>query len=139
MASEELIRSEMQSFRKIGFNLCQTGVVICTAAEAAIVLVRGQIYDRLVVSHELTAGQAVPLGRFLLGTLALVFVATIFSGLVFFVMQKYDFYHRLLAGKSETPVPQALKGSTLWAAAVFFAFPVGDLLFRALSGPLIGR
>lgn len=129
--SEQIIRSEMQSLRSVGFNLCQTGVAICVAVEIILVFIRRHSYERLAGANE---GAYVPWGRFLLGTLFLAIIASIFTGLVLFVRDRYAFYNNLLRGQSEgsVPVPPPGKVGVLGVAAIFFAFPVADLLLRAL-------
>jgi len=134
--SEQIIRSEMQSLRSVGFNLCQTGIAICVAVEIVLVFIRRHSYERLA-----GAGEAgfVPWGRFLIGTLFLAIIASIFTVLVLFVRDRYAFYNNLLRGKGEggVVVPPPSKAGALGVAAIFFAFPVADLLLRAFYSSLV--
>ena len=137
-SKEGIIRSEMQSLRSVGFQLCQTGIALSVGVEIALVFIRRQSYQRLLVNNPGAA--FVPWGRFLMGTLFLLVIASVFSGLVLFVRERYRFYDDLLVRQTETgvPVPPPTKSASLGVVAVFFAFPVADLLFRALYSTLAG-
>jgi hypothetical protein len=135
---EQIIRNEMQSLRSVGFHLCETGVALCVAVEIALVFIRRYSYARLAAMNQATL--YVPWGRFLMGTLFLIVIASVFTGLVLFVRQRYDFYSNLLARQSESgvPVPPSTNLATLGGIAVFFVFPAADILFRAFFGILAG-
>ena len=135
---EQIIRSEMQSLRSVGFHLCETGVALCVAVEIALVFIRRHSYERLAAMNQTV--QYVPWGRFLMGTLFLVVIASVFSGLVLFVKQRYNFYRSLLARQpdSAVPVPPSTKLATLAGVTVFFVFPAADLLLRVFFSALAG-
>jgi hypothetical protein len=135
---EQIIRTEMQSLRSVGFHLCETGVALCVAVEIALVFIRRHSYERLAAMNQ--AAHYVPWGRFLMGTLFLVVIASVFSGLVLFVRQRYDFYNTLLPRQSDSvvPVPPSTKLVTLGAITVFFVFPAADFLFRVFFDTLAG-
>jgi hypothetical protein len=137
---EGLIQQEMQSLRTAGFWLCQWGVALLVSTELVLVFIRKASYASLLATKRLTEGQNLPFDRHLLGTILLAVIAAILSGATLVVAQRYRFYreHQAQAGEAAFPVAPITAGLTNLIIAMYFVFPVLDLLLwlylRAIGG-----
>ncbi|MEY2487720.1 MAG: hypothetical protein QOH39_3368 [Verrucomicrobiota bacterium] len=131
---EEIIRDEIRSFRQIAFDLCKWGVSVLAALQAAIFLIRKEVYDYLTTHGELDPKlyHYLPWDRYLIGTGALFMVASIFFIFTVILGRRYRFYHQLLEQHAESglPIPKVRGIGRFLMATLYFTFPALDVAVR---------
>ncbi len=81
---EKILWDEIRNIREIALKLLQWGVTVLTALQTAIFFFRKDIYQRMIDSQEIIQGHYIPWNRYIIGTVYLFFVATIFSYILVF-------------------------------------------------------
>lgn len=104
------------------------------ALQAVIFNIRREIYQWLVDKHKLSADQYqyLPWDRYLIGTVGLFVVATIFTLLTLMAARRYQFYAGLLKKHSELKIPsyQPSVFARILVCSMYFVFPLLDIAIR---------
>lgn len=131
---EEILREEIRSFRQIAFDTCRWGVSVLAGLQAAIFLIRKEVYEFLTTHGQLDPKvyHYLPWDRYLIGTGALCMVALIFFIFTVLIGRRYRWYHELLEKHSESglPVPPVRGIGQFLMAGLYFMFPLLDVAIR---------
>src|ERR1051326_5880145 len=142
--TEEWLRKELRAGRKLAVNQVQWGVTVLAAVELNLYYVRRDVSKHLVDLHKLQPDQLLPIQRWILGTILLAILATIFTAYLGRTAKHHVAYRKQLlemnprySGINE----QVPTGGWLnrLHPLLFFVFPIFDLGVWALfyAGPQI--
>jgi hypothetical protein len=134
-SKEELLWKEVQSLRELMLRLAQWGITVMAALHTAIYYVRRDIVERMVDAEQLKPGANLPLDRYVIGFLALVVVAFIFSSMSIAVSRQWRHMRQQLidvaAAGSGIDVYTHPRVPMRWGLVIiYFIFPLMDLLVR---------
>jgi hypothetical protein len=129
---EFLLQEELRDLRNIAMRLLQWGVTVLTGLQTAIFFLRKDTYERMLAGGQLKSSEYLPLNRYLVGTVFLLVVAMFVTQLTSMVRDRYKFFYNQLGSKTYTGVAaHPLSKSGRWVlAAIFFSFPVLDVILR---------
>ena len=129
---EKILWDEIRNIREIALKLLQWGVTVLTALQTAIFFFRKDLYQRMIDSQEITRGHYIPWNRYLIGTVYLFFVATIFSYILVMVGNRYGKIRSQLVETNCYGIQHGDANKVVRYAVlmVFYAFPILDIVIR---------
>jgi hypothetical protein len=133
-SNEEVIREELRAIVGNFMDAWRAGVALLSSMSLAIFYIRRQVYEQMLETGELNRGQYLPWDRYILGTLFLLVVASMFYGICRILGNRYRWYADLLNKECDNPIalppvsPAGL-GRKLFFG-VFFIFPLFDFALR---------
>lgn len=127
-----MIREELRGLRDIALRVSQWGVTLLVSLQTALFFFRKDVYERMLRNGDLKPDQGLPLDRYVVGTTYLTIVALIFFAMSMLVSKRFRFYYDLLETdeKALVPVPTLTNAGRWLIAALYFIFPVFDLLVK---------
>jgi hypothetical protein len=117
-------------------SLAQWGATVLAAAELNLYYIRRDVTKHLVEMKRLQPAELLPLGRWLVGTVFLIVVASVFAGYMRRLASRHRIYRQQLdAAPNYSGIREIVKpGGTIhylhyW---LFFVFPAFDVVLWAL-------
>ena len=130
-SKEELLSKETRAAADAGSRLLQWGVTLMVSLETALFFVRREAANALIEAGQLPKGSEVPFGRYLIGTCFLIFIALVLSKFTARSTAQYRNYkNQLMACRESTIKDLPIRYTGRWAYALYFSFPIIDLLAR---------
>ena len=131
---EQWLRTEIQTVRALTFTLIQWGVTVLVAVQTSLYYLRRDIATHLIDGGTLHKGDIIPWPRWFAGTLFLVFLAVVFSGLVRYLTEKLISYRKQLIAMnpSYSGIIEVQPPTTGWTSVtymLFYVFPLIDQIF----------
>jgi len=130
-SKEELLSEEVRTYAELATRTLQWGVTLMISVQTALFFVRHEIVAADIDANKLPKGSELPMGRYIIGTVFLIFLALVLSKLTARVLTQYRHYKSQLSecresGVTDLPIQHAGR----WAYALYFAFPVIDIGVR---------
>lgn len=130
-SKEELLSEETRAAAEGATRMLQWGVTLMVSLETALFFVRQAAANSLIEAGKLPKGAQVPLGRYLLGTAFLVFIATVLSKFTARSTAQYRNYKTQLIACRESEIKDLpIRYTGRWAYLLYGAFPAIDLMAR---------
>lgn len=132
-SKEELLSEETRAAADNALRMLQWGVTLMVSLQTALFFVRREAADAMVQAGQLTKGAEVPLGRYILGTGFLIFIAFVLSMFTARTNEQYRHYKTQLIECRKEGVgitDLKIKYTGRWAYGIYAAFPVIDILAR---------
>lgn len=129
---EKLLWEELRDLRDVALRLLQWGVTVLASLQTAIFFLRKDVYERMLASKELTPDHHLPWNRYLVGTVFLFILASIFTYLLILVGNRYRKLREQLVATNLYQIEHGdAKKSARWVTVlVFFIFPLLDVFVR---------
>jgi hypothetical protein len=132
-SKEELLSEETRAAGDTALRLLQWGITLMISIQTALFFVRREILNGYIDSGALPKGSPLPLGRYLIGTGFLCFLAMVLSMFTSRANQQYRNYkNQLIACRESGITDLKVRYTGRWAYALYFCFPIIDLLVRVV-------
>jgi hypothetical protein len=130
-SKEELLSEEVRTATTSLHTVLQWGLTVMVSFQTALFFVRREILTSDIEAGRLPKGSQLPMGRWILGTLFLLVLATIFSRLSARAAAQYRHYKEQLIASRESGITDLpIRHTSRWTYPLFFLFPAIDLVFR---------
>jgi len=124
-------KEEVRAAMDVGSRNLQWGVTLMISVQTALFFVRQSVLNGLIEGGKLPKGSELPFPRSIVGTVFLFVVAAILSRLGARNAQQYRHYKSQLISARESGITDLpIKNTARWMYALYFIFPVIDLLSR---------
>ena len=130
-SKEELLSEEVRAAADMGSKTLQWGVTLMISIQTVIFFVRQALLNADIDAGKLPKGSILPLGRYLVGTAFLFFIAFILSRFTSRTLEQYRHYKAQLIASRESGITDLpIKNKGRLAYYLYFAFPVIDIAVR---------
>ncbi|HEV2619255.1 MAG TPA: hypothetical protein VGU23_04885 [Acidobacteriaceae bacterium] len=130
-STEELLSEEVRAAADMGSRTLQWGVTLMISVQTIIFFVRQALLAADIDAGKLPRGGHLSLGRYLIGTSFLLFIAFILSRLNARSIEQYRHYKTQLIASRESGITDLpIKHTGRYLYYLYFAFPVIDVLIR---------
>jgi hypothetical protein len=129
---EQILREEIRSTRDLTFKMVQWGVTVLVASLTALFYGRRAFRDDFVALKRLNAGEQLPLKHYLIGTVLLLIIASVFSFLTHLAQRRTQKFRRQLDALSVSGIVEpSNKPFARWALMLLYLiFPLFDAAVR---------
>jgi hypothetical protein len=130
-SKEELLSDEVRAATTSMMTILQWGVTVMVSFQTALFFIRREIVASDIEAGRLPKGSQLPIGRWILGTLFLLVLATVFARLSARMALQYRHYkQQLIASRDSGIVDLPISHTSRWTYPLFFVFPAIDIAFR---------
>jgi hypothetical protein len=130
---EELLSEEVRAYADMASKMLQWGVTLMISVQTALFFVRQQILNGYIDAQQLPRGSGLPMGRYVIGTVFLMYLAFVLSWLTARTNSQYRHYKRqLIECRSSKIADLPIKRTGRLAYALYFSFPVIDLAVKVV-------
>jgi len=129
---QKVLWEEFRNSRDMALKIMQWGVTVLVTLQTAIAFFRKDLFERMFASGELLKGQYIPWNRYLLGTIFLFIVASIFTYILFMVGNRYKKTRAQLIKNNiyDIEFGEVGRSARYVILLLFYIFPIVDLLLR---------
>ena len=132
-SKEELLSEEARADGDAALRLLQWGITLMISVQTALFFVRRDILNGYIDSGALREGSQLPIDRYLIGTGFLIFVAVVLSMFTARANEQYRNYkNQLIESRDSGITDLKVRYTGRWAYALYFSFPVIDILVRVV-------
>jgi hypothetical protein len=129
---EMLLWQELRDLRNLTLRLLQWSVTVMAALQTTIFFFRKDLYGRLLAAGTVGPGQSIPLSRYLLGTIYLTIVASVFAAIMLMAGNRYRKIRTQLVNINiyQIEYGDVRRSARPIMLLILYAFPLLDLFIR---------
>ena len=127
---DRVIIEELRSLRSLGFGILQGGFIAEVTILLALFSIRHQVYQSLLTTHQIEQGGVLPSSYYMLGSLFLISVASVFTFLLNSIGKRARMLRTKIAEDTAALLCLTKSRGSLVLAVLLFIIPLMDILSR---------